>query len=267
MSFAHPALAAAALLTLVAALAAEVLLRVREREFVHPNLAFLSLALRSPAWLRTGLGVACAVAVAAIVLAAAGPRSRTAQGQAATLVLCIDTSGSMNSSDVKPTRAKAAVLAVRQFAAALPPQTRIAIVDFSGVAVTHLAPTSGRRALEHALETLPEPNGQTAIGDALLRAATLLPPGGSRGVLVLTDGKNNRGTDPNFASNVLSAQHVAVEIVRVGPGNDLLARMRAFAARMDRARTTRDWAQPFAFGGLALLAAAWLTRERGAFRL
>ena len=265
MSFAHPLLAVAALVVLAIAAAVEAFLRVRERAFVHPNVAFLSRALRSPSWLHVVLFWMSALSVAAIVLAAAGPRTGTSQGEAATIAVCIDTSGSMNSRDVRPTRARAAARAVREFAAALPAGTRVAIVSFAGVAVTQLPPTTERATIVRALSKLPEPNGQTAIGDALLRAGSLLPAAGPRGVLVLTDGKNNRGTDPKTALAILHASRIATEIVQIAGGKVVLARMREFSARLQSAGA-RDWAQPLAFGGLALLAAAWLTRERGAFR-
>jgi Ca-activated chloride channel family protein len=268
VSFEHPVLAVAAMTVPVCIIAAEALAnRFSRNAFAHANVEFLTGALKASPLLHqlaTALGTA---ALSAVVLAAAGPHFGNASSGMQTIAICVDTSGSMNSRDVEPTRARAAAAAIRVFAASLPSSVRIAVVSFAGTARTQLAPTTDRDALWRALSALPPPNGQTAIGDALLHANALLPHDGARGVLVLTDGKNNRGTQPEQALRILHGAGVSAQVVLIQRGADLSGRMKRFAAGLPATGAGQDWSEPFAFGGLALFAAAWLTRERGAFRL
>ena len=81
--------------------------------------------------------------------------------------LCIDTSGSMASTDVAPTRAEAAKAAARAFIGETPAGTKIGIIAFSGAAGVVQPLSADRTQVSQALDDLPLPNGATAIGDAL----------------------------------------------------------------------------------------------------
>ena len=106
----------------------------------------------------------------------------------AAVVLCIDTSGSMASTDISPTRSEASKAAARTFIAGVPAGTRIGIVAFSSAAAPLGPLTDDRDDARAALERLPDPNGGTAIGDALIVASHLLPPAGRRAIVLVTDG-------------------------------------------------------------------------------
>lgn len=266
MTFAHPALAFAAVTLPAAALVWEALAYAGARKaWTHPDVDFLARALRLPVWLSFALTATDTLALGAVVLGAAGPRYDSVQPAPETITICIDTSGSMSARDVQPTRAEAAASAVRAFAAGLPATMRLGVVAFSGAAQSRLAPTTDRGALLRALAELPAPNGQTAIGDALLRAAAMRLEG-RRAVIVLTDGKNNRGVEPAIALQSLRAARVAALIVRIERGKDLVGTMRRFTDGLPRRREVCDLTVPVSFIGLTLLAAGWLARERGAFR-
>jgi Ca-activated chloride channel family protein len=118
MSFEHPWLlalgAAIALLVGLAYLIAE--RQVSNRDLVYSNLDFFSDAIaarsRIPILLR-GLWVA---ALACLVLAVSGPRfTIPVLAKDGSVFICIDTSGSMRSTDVQPTRAGAARAAAAAF--------------------------------------------------------------------------------------------------------------------------------------------------------
>jgi Ca-activated chloride channel family protein len=293
VSFHHPGvaiLAAAALPAVFVALRVAARLQ-RHAAFSYSHLAFLTGALKAPAWPAITLDAANATAYALLLLATAQPRYTAHLQSVGTIVVCIDTSGSMRSQDVAPSRAQAALRAMRSFAAAVPLGTRVGIVAFAGTARIIAAPSADRKAVLNAVASVPPPNGQTAIGDALLAASTLLPARGPRAVLLITDGTNNRGVDPGPVARSLTRDHARLEVIAVGTspraGGELrsavtqaggsfvpLRRAVEFRAAAVRAVSEMtvvsrplDCAEPCTLAGLVLLTAAWAASQRGAFRL
>jgi Ca-activated chloride channel family protein len=133
-----------------------------------------------------------------------------------TVIICIDTSGSMRAHDLDPSRAAAAKLAARSFIDAVPEGVRVGIVSFATSALLIAGPTSDLVAAQDALERVPAPNGATAIGDALGLADQTMPAHGRRAVILLTDGVNNRGSDPIAAAQALGRRGIAVYTVGIG---------------------------------------------------
>lgn len=219
MSFRRPEfLAIAVVVACLFALAIWLLQRRRaQRTLRYSNLAFLIAAAQPRVWPQRALTAAWALAAALIVAAAAQPRVRAwvpVRGGAA--VLCVDTSGSMSATDVSPTRADAALTALRAFIRQSPAGTAIGLVSFAGDAQAIAAPTRDRDQLQAALAAIPAPNGATAIGDALSLALRILPKSGHRVVVLITDGENNAGSDPMQAARLLAAQHVKLYTIGIG---------------------------------------------------
>ncbi len=253
----------------------------RQAAFAYSHLPFLTAALRAPAWPVVALDAAAACALSLLVLAAAQPRYLVTVPAGATLAICLDTSGSMNLRDVMPTRAQAALAALRSFAAAVPSGTRIGVVAFAGTARIIAPPSTDRSKVFAALAAVPPPNGQTAIGDGLAAASATLPASGPRGIVLVTDGTNNRGADPGEVANRLRAAHIRLDIIGIGPGALSELALRAYAreaggsfvrirsadqfpAEMKRVafeaatlRRARDCSPAFAVAGLLLITAAW----------
>jgi Ca-activated chloride channel family protein len=98
-----------------------------------------------------------------------------AQREDATLVLAIDSSGSMFAEDVKPTRLEAAQAAVSTFVDGLPEKFRVGIVTFSAEAQVVTPVTSDRELVRSAVEALSYlyPQRGTAIGDAIARSVEI----------------------------------------------------------------------------------------------
>lgn len=132
------------------------------------------------------------------------------------VVVCIDTSGSMASTDIVPTRSAAAINALHQFVRELGPSVRVGIVSFATDAQVILQPTRNRENISDVIDTLPRPNGATAIGDALGLAGQILPHEGKRAIVLMTDGVNNRGSDPLEVVHDLAAHHVPVYAIGIG---------------------------------------------------
>jgi Ca-activated chloride channel family protein len=152
-----------------------------------------------------------------LAVALAGPRfDARLPVHDATVMICIDVSGSMRSTDIQPTRWDAAKAAARAFIDAVPDGTRVGLVTFSSAAAVIQAPTADLDAARQSLDRVPYPNGATAIGDALETAAEQMPPKGRRAIVLLTDGVNNRGVDPQEASQKIGASGVTISTVGIG---------------------------------------------------
>lgn len=299
MSFAHPlGLVVAMLLCVGLAWLYRVLERRRGAQaLAYSNLDFALDALRPSRVPGAALFAAWIVGAGTLALALAGPRFEARLPvRDATVVICIDTSGSMRSTDINPTRWDAAKAAARAFIDAVPEGTRVGLVSFSSIAAILQTPSADLDAVRQSLEHIPYPNGATAIGDALTVAASQMPPKGRRAIVLLTDGVNNRGVDPQVSSQQIGARGITISTVGVGtndsgqliPGTSEPAdidedALRAIAAnaggryaRAADAGTLRsefrslafdtvwekrrvDAAFPFAFGGGALVILTFLT--------
>jgi Ca-activated chloride channel homolog len=170
MTFASPELLLA-LLLVPAAIAGYLLVQRRRNRYVvrFTNVDLLSnLAPRTPAWRRHVPPVLYLAAIAALVIALARPSMMVAvPREEATIVLTMDVSGSMQATDVDPTRLAAAQKAASDFVDQLPDAFRVGLVVFSADARIAVAPTTDRAAIHEGLNSLAA-NGGTALGDAIV---------------------------------------------------------------------------------------------------
>ncbi len=291
MTFAHPALAFLAALSLPLAFAGrrKSAALCRQRAYAYSNLPFMIAAMKTTQWMTILLDLAYAVAFTLLIAAAGGPRILTTAPVPAAVVLCLDTSGSMNARDIVPSRAGAAALAIRSFVNAMPPRTHVGLVAFAGNAQRIVRMTGERQAIMAGLARIPPPNGQTAIGDGLLAAAALLPDEGRRAVLLITDGEANHGYDPRSAVRALGASHIRLDAIVIGDSPflewmrsytfktggvfsrarsaaDLTAQIVRLATAGNVTRVPRDYTEACVIAALSLAAAAWLAAA-GAARL
>lgn len=225
MSFAHPSYL---VLAIAVALAFSLLYRAFERRraqqtIAYSNLPFLIGAVQQRKWPQRLLAIAWIAAVALLTFALSGPHVRAVVPTfGGSVVLCVDTSGSMSATDVDPTRAQAAVAALRAFVAQAPQQTAIGIVSFATEAQVLTQPTRDRDQVQSAVNAIPSPNGATAIGDALALAQRILPAKGPRAVVLITDGENNGGSDPMAAARSLGVAHIPLYTIGIGTNNGAL---------------------------------------------
>lgn len=145
--------------------------RRRRQAVTYSSLALFRVAIpRRSRWRRhlpvsmllASLGV-LAVAAARPQLTSAVPISQTS------IILALDESGSMCSTDVLPNRLSVAQSAARQFVDSQPKGAQMGLVEFSGFAELAVAPTRDRQALDRAINSLSTSPG-TAIGAAILKA-------------------------------------------------------------------------------------------------
>jgi Ca-activated chloride channel family protein len=237
MTFAHPLailLTAFALFALVFAFRAVTRRRTSEA-LAYSNVAFLESAVASPIpWGRVLAG-GWVLAFACVGIALAGPHLvlpvTVTDGAVA---LCIDTSGSMASTDVAPTRADAALRAARAFIDGVPDGTRIAVITFSSNATVVMPASDDKDAVRESLHRVAPPNGGTAIGDALAIAARSLPNVRRRAIVLVTDGVNNAGADPLEIAQSLGATGITIDTVGIGTsGSGMLIPGTAQEAEID----------------------------------
>jgi Ca-activated chloride channel homolog len=184
---------------------------------------------RIPAALLTlGLGV--------LAVGAARPQATVpVASSSATIMLALDVSGSMCSTDVRPNRITAAEDAASAFIKSEAGGPRIGLVAFAGTAGVLVPPTTDQGALLRALSGLSTSRG-TAIGEGILTsldaiaqvdpsvAPTGARPASVRGyahdvIVVLTDGSNNAGVDPQTAARQAAARGVRVFTIGFGTTN------------------------------------------------
>lgn len=234
MSFTHPlwliaGIAVAAVFLWRALVASR---RATASALAYSDLAFFESATKQRIDPALAIALACAAALLAFGAALAGPRfvaNIPVRGGA--IVLCVDTSGSMRATDVSPTRADAAAAAVRAFVDGVPDGTRLGIVAFSSGAGLVQPLTDDKDAVREAIARIPPPNGGTAIGDALAAAARALPKSGRRAIVLITDGVNNLGVDPQSAAQQIGGDGIEIDTVGIGtndsgqfvPGTDVAA--------------------------------------------
>ena len=230
MSFGWP-FALLALLVLPAAVLVYVVYRrrVSRHAVPFPDVDLLLVAAQRGRLRRyVPVGLA-ALAMTGFLFALARPEvSRSVPKEQATIMLAIDTSGSMSADDVAPYRLRAAQDAALKFAERVPRQYKVGLVNFSGSAATLVSPTTDRVAFANAVETL-RADGATAIGEAVFASLDALrssQPGAatlqSARILLLSDGENTVGRTPEQAAQAAREADVPVATVALGTPDGVL---------------------------------------------
>src|SRR4051794_10059132 len=176
MSFGAP-IVLAALLLIPAAVVAYVRYQRHRRKaaaaFASPAL-LASVAPRRPGWRRHAPMAAFALALAVLIVAAAKPQKTVAVPvQRAAIMLATDVSGSMEATDVKPSRLVAARRAARNFVNGVPRGVNVGVMAFNGRPRVLQSPTPERADIDDALSRL-TPSGGTATRDAITAALKVL---------------------------------------------------------------------------------------------
>ena len=240
MSFSWP-WALLALLVIPLVFAAWWLARRRRRRAAVrvTSIALVRTALPGRSRWRRRIPVALlTLGLAVLAVGAARPQATVpVPSSSATIMLALDVSGSMCSTDVKPNRITAAEQAASAFIKAQTGGPRIGLVAFAGTAVVLVPPTADTKQLLSALGGLTTSFG-TAIGegivtslDAIAQVDRSVAPTGAtvsrnRGagyaddvIVVLTDGSNNRGVDPQTAAKEAAGRGVRVFTIGYGTDN------------------------------------------------
>jgi Ca-activated chloride channel family protein len=258
MSFGQPLF----LLTLLAVPAAAAVYLVLERRRARYAVEFTNLDLlaaipRTVPWRRYVAPALLLLALAAVCVGLARPHVKTLlTGSGGTVILVIDDSGSMQATDVKPTRLAAAQDAVLTFLKKVPKNVRVGLVVFAGEPQIAAPPTTDHELVTEAVQSIGDfPGyGGTAIGDALAAAVQLAQQsaktqtnqtGGSgqpisytiaapsapdtsrppATILFLSDGSQTRGTlEPLDGADRAKAAGIPVYTIALGTPEGVLTR-------------------------------------------
>ena len=245
-----------------------VLRRRRPYAMRYSSLSLVREALSKQSQLRRHLPfVMFLIAMSSLILALSRPVSVvTVPARNATIILAIDVSRSMCSTDILPSRLEAAKAAAQKFVQDQKANTQIGIVAFAGFAVVVQPPTTDRGLLEDAINHLTTAR-RTAIGEGILTSLDAiseidervtspysgiqpvpLPEGeyAPEIIVLLTDGVSNTGTSPLVAAQFSADQGVRVYTIGFGTThNDTIPNCSAQFQNRD----SNDGGQFFGGGG------------------
>jgi Ca-activated chloride channel family protein len=198
--------------------------RRSQRAGVFGNPALLpNVVTARPGWRRVAPVILYLLAATVLLVALARPEA-TAQvpRDQATIMLVIDTSKSMTSTDVAPSRLRAARQAADTFLAEIPERFQVGLITFAGAPSVEALPTTDKEVIRTALRNAPVRDG-TAVGDALIRALGASRPRNAVGeerpptaILLLTDGASRSGVPPLAAAQQARQEGVPVFTVALG---------------------------------------------------
>ena len=166
-------------------------------------------------WIRLIPSLLLMLGFATLGVGAARPQASVpVASNSTTIMLAMDVSGSMCSTDVEPNRLTVAQQAATTFIESQAGGTRIGLVLFAGVAGLQVPPTTDPDMLIEAINNVTTARG-TAIGSAILTSIdgiaaidpTVAPTGidaesaqrsgyAAHVIVVLTDGANTQGVEP-----------------------------------------------------------------------
>jgi Ca-activated chloride channel family protein len=152
-----------------------------------------------------------------------------------TVVLAFDTSGSMVADDLQPSRMEAAKAAARTFVERQPATIRVGVVAFGESGLITQQPTTDRAQVLHAIDRL-APTGGTALGRGIQTSLSAIAGRtvrvddpevagtdgpdvgyyGSSAVVLLSDGENTDGPDPQEAADLASTAGVKIYPIGLG---------------------------------------------------
>jgi Ca-activated chloride channel family protein len=205
------------------------LLQFRRRKYAvrFTNMALLDqVAPKRPGWRRHLPAIVFLMAISALVVGFAQPTKATkVPRERATIMMAIDTSLSMEATDVSPTRIKAAQAAAKEFVDQLPPRINLGLVSFNGNASVAVAPTTDRDAVKTAIDNL-QLGERTAIGEAIfasLDAIKTVPTADGADVpariVLMSDGTTTDGRSNDSGVAAAKEQKVPISTIAFGTDN------------------------------------------------
>lgn len=211
--------------------------RRRRRTAVRvTSIALVKGALpRRTRWVRLIPSLLLLLGFSALGVGAARPQASVpVASNSTTIMLAMDVSGSMCSTDVDPNRLTVAQQAAISFITNQSGGAKIGLVAFSGIAAVRVPPTTDTDQLVDAINAFSTSRG-TAIGSAILTSIdgiaeidpTVAPSGvdaetarrsgyAADVIVVLTDGANTQGVEPAEAAEVAAVRGVRVFTIGFG---------------------------------------------------
>lgn len=237
MTFSWPWALLSLLIIPVILVATWLLRRRRRRSAVRvTSIALVRSALpRRTRWTRLIPALLLMLGFATLGIGAARPQATVpVASNSTTIMLAMDVSGSMCATDVEPNRLTVAQQAAISFIESQQGRVKIGLVAFSGFAAMQVPPTHDPDQLIEAINAFTTARG-TAIGSAILTAIdgiadvdpTVAPSGvdpenaqragyAADVIVVLTDGANTQGIEPEEAAEAAAVRGVRVFTIGFG---------------------------------------------------
>lgn len=231
----------------VAALAVAYVLAQRRKQRYAVRFATLpmldKLVPKRPRWRKHLPASLVLLGLASLGLAAAQPVIDVrVPYERATVIVAIDSSGSMQADDVRPNRLEAAKTAAEDFVDEMPDSFNVGAISFAGGAEVIARATGDHDAVREAIAAMDDGGGGTAIGEAVFEAvnevdrlsddttAGASPTPSASGdpdeaeriparLVLLSDGANTTGRDPSAAAEAARAAGMPVSTIAYGTEN------------------------------------------------
>jgi Ca-activated chloride channel family protein len=235
------------LLALLVAAVAVVLYVLAERRRSRYAVTFTNLDVLAAvsagdrSWRRHVPPALVLLSLAALCVGLTRPHvEREVGSERATIILVIDASRSMQSTDVRPSRLVAAKRSAKTFLDRVPERLQVGLVVFSGDVQVGAPATTDHELVRRSIDGIGDfaGFGGTAIGDAIARAVELgqeavrtdvrrlsstAPADDTRGlvsIVFLSDGRQNRGIIPPLqGAAIAKAAGIPVHTIALGTAN------------------------------------------------
>ena len=190
---------------------------------------------RRPGWRRHLPATLVLIALTCLGMAAARPElSLRVPYDRATIMIAIDTSGSMRATDVAPNRLEGAKAAAVAFVDDLPDTVNVGVVSFAGSSAVVAPPSTDHALVQQQIAALQTAGGGTAIGESVFTSIDQIEalaadadgePVPSR-VVVLSDGSNTAGRSPEAAAAAASEAGLPVSTIAFGTADGVMPNAR-----------------------------------------
>ena len=165
------------------------------------------------------------VAVGAFVLTTwiLGMRPAAVPQAGVTIVIAMDTSLSLQATDVEPSRFDAAKTAASRFVDGIPRKIRVGLVSFAGTARVVVPPTTDRVSVRNGIANLSS-NERTAIGEAVFASLESISSSRTRRrqehrparIVLISDGETTAGRPDDDAARAAVEAGVPVSTIALG---------------------------------------------------
>lgn len=158
-------------------------------------------------------------AITSLIVGISGPQLvQEASVADASYVIAVDSSSSMFTTDIEPTRFDAAKQISQGLVGQMTNETRVGLVSYSGSVDVVSEVSNDLEGMDRSIRNLSigEEAG-TAIGDAVISSTTLLQNASTpRRVVLITDGENNVGSSVNESIRFANTHNVSVYTIGLG---------------------------------------------------
>jgi len=223
MRFENENLIPAAVIMAVIFLAALVLRVIFRGKITHSNIAGISVKKSIAPFFVFLPDILKLIAVLLLITALLRPQSVKKETEeiikGIDIITVLDVSGSMQADDLKPNRLEAAKKVINDFVSGLK-NDRVGMVVFAGKSFTQCPLTNDYEIIRAFVEQIGFETVKidgTAVGEAILNGVNRLESSGaSKVMIVITDGRSNKGMPPDEAAKIAAYKGIKIYTIGIG---------------------------------------------------